>query len=78
MEERVNWSKKPVCRSFRPQKPLILYNHTEAVGKTSPLVLNIFPILFPAKVPSRKKGPTLKRFIKKETGYAWREKERTF
>jgi hypothetical protein len=78
MKGRVNWNKGPVCRSFRSQKPLILYNHTKAVGKTSPLVPNIFPILFPAKVPGRKKGPTLKRFIEKGTGYAWREKGRTF
>jgi hypothetical protein len=78
MEEKVNLSEGPVCRSFRPQKPSVLYDHTEAVGKTSPLVPNIFLIPFPAKVPGRKKDPTPKRFIKKETEYAWRERGRTF
>jgi hypothetical protein len=70
MEKRVNWSKKPVYRSFRLQKPSVLYNHTEAVGKISPLIPNIFSIPFLAKVPGRKKGLTPKRFIKKETGHA--------
>jgi hypothetical protein len=78
MEKRINWNKRPVCRSFRPQKPLVLYDHTEAIGKTSPLVPDIFPILFPAKVPGQKEGLTPKRFIKKGIGYAWREKGRTF
>jgi hypothetical protein len=78
MKRKVNWSEKPVCRSFRPQKPLVLYDHTEAVEKTSPLVFDIFLILFPAKVPGRKEGSTPKRLIKKGTGYAWREKGRTF
>jgi hypothetical protein len=57
MKKKVNWSKKPVCRSFQPQKPLVFYDHTEAVGKTSPLVPDIFPIPFPAKVPGQKKRP---------------------
>jgi hypothetical protein len=74
MEERVNWNKGSVCRPFQLQKPLVFYNHTEAVGKTSPLIPNIFLISFPAKVPGRKKGPTPKGFIKKGTGYAWRKK----
>jgi hypothetical protein len=78
MEGRVNWSEEPVCRFFQPQKPLVFYDHTEAVGKTSPLVPDIFPIPFPAKVPGRKKGPTPKRLIKKGTGYAWREKNKRF
>jgi hypothetical protein len=78
MEGKINWNKGPVCRFFRPQKPLVFYNHTKAVGKTSPLVPNIFLIPFSAKVPGRKKGPTPKRFIKKGTGYAWRKKGRTF
>jgi hypothetical protein len=56
----------------------ILYDHTEAVGKISPLVFDIFLIPFPAEIPGRKKDPTPKRFIKKATGYAWREKKRTF
>jgi hypothetical protein len=78
MKKRINWSKGPVCRSFRPQKPPVLYDHTEAVGKTSPLVPNIFPIPFPAKIPGQKKGPTPKRFIKKGTRHAWQGKGRTF
>jgi hypothetical protein len=78
MKGKINWSEGPVYRSFRSQKPSVLYDHTEAVGKTSPLVLDIFPIPFPAKIPGRKKGLTPKRFIKKGTGYAWRKKGRTF
>jgi hypothetical protein len=75
---RINWNEEPVYRPFQLQKPLVFYDHTEAVGKISPLVSNIFLISFPAKVPGRKKGSTLKRFIKKRTGYAWRKKGRTF
>jgi hypothetical protein len=78
MKGRVNWSEEPVCRPFRPQKPLVLYDHTEVVGKTSPLVPDIFLIPFPAKIPGQKEGPTLKRLIKKGIGYVWREKGRTF
>jgi hypothetical protein len=78
MKGKINWSEGPVCRPFRPQKPSVLYDHTEAVGKTNPLIPNIFPIPFPAKIPGQKKGLTPKRFIKKGTGYAWREKGRTF
>jgi hypothetical protein len=78
MEGKVNWSEGPVCRPFRPQKPPVFYDHTEAVGKISPLVPDIFPISFLVKVPGRKKSPISKRFIKKGTGYAWRGKGRTF
>jgi hypothetical protein len=78
MKEKINWNKGPVCHPFRSQKPPVLYDHTEAVGKTSPLILDIFLISFPAKIPGRKKGPTPKRLIKKRTGHAWREKEQTF
>jgi hypothetical protein len=75
MKRKVNWNIGSICRSFRPQKPLVFYNHTEAVGKISPLISDIFLILFPAKVPDRKKGLTPKRLIKKGTEHAWREKE---
>jgi hypothetical protein len=66
MKERTNWSKEPVCRPFQPQKPLILYNHTEAVGKTSPLVPNIFLISFLTKIPGQKKAQRPNALLKKE------------
>jgi hypothetical protein len=78
MKGRINWSEGPVCRPFQPQKPSVFYDYTEAVEKINPLVPNIFPIPFLAKVPGRKKGLTPKRLIKKGTGYAWRKKRRTF
>jgi hypothetical protein len=66
MEGRVNWSKKPVCRPFRPQKPSVLYDHTEAVEKQVRWSLTFFQFRFQLKFRAGKKAQRPNALSKRE------------